>query len=115
VLDRIRRLTLKWNCQGGVDLQVLLHYVKDGAIIDLVDSHEVAHLVLVLYLPDAFTCYHHTSDTVFFILWPSLPKFLAGVEESCHGGAAWLRCRQSGRGQSEALPNPPYGTYVFLP
>ncbi len=61
--------------------------MEDGAIIDIIDTQEVTHMILVLDLPDKLTCHQHTSETAFFSMRPFSPFFFARVEESSHARA----------------------------
>jgi hypothetical protein len=74
-------LTLKGNCWRGVDLEIPREDVEDGAIVDIIDAHEVTHLILVLDPPDTLPCHQHTSETALFSMRPFLPNFFAGMEE----------------------------------
>ncbi len=92
--------------------------MKDCAVVDLGDAHEIAHLVLVLDPPDALASHQHTKETLLVVLWPFLPNFGTEVEEPSHGGARGSNAAEESKsehGGMRPLPNSQYGTYVFLP
>jgi hypothetical protein len=55
--------------------------VEDGAIIDVIEAHEVAHLLFSVDAPHALTHDKDTSETAIVFIWPLLPDLLARVEE----------------------------------
>ena len=87
--------------------------MEDGAIIEIVDVHKIAHLLLLLDLPHALSCHKDTGETVLVIVGPLLPSALSRVEESCHAGFAGVGGLY--HHGIRASPNPWYGIYVFLP
>jgi hypothetical protein len=80
-------LACKGLCRGPVYLEVLLHNVEDGAIVEVVDTNEITHLLLPLDSLCALSCHKDTDETALVNVGPLLPNALARVEESCHAGA----------------------------
>jgi antitoxin (DNA-binding transcriptional repressor) of toxin-antitoxin stability system len=78
-------------CKGlrrcRINLEVLLDDVNKGAIIEIVDANEIAHLLFPLDSPRALSCYKDTGETALAIVQPLLSNALARVEELYHAGA----------------------------
>ena len=100
------------------NLEVLLDDVEDDVFTNIVDAHEVAHLLFSCDAPHALPHHKDTGEMALVVLGPLVPDWLAGVEETSHGradGADTTEERESRHGRNEPSPKPRYGTYVFLP
>ena len=79
----MRCLALK----GSSGLEVMLGNKELCAIINLSNANFVALLVFSSYAPRHLSCHKDTSETALLVVGPSVPDWLAGVEEPSHGGA----------------------------
>ena len=66
---------------------VLLDDVEDGAIIEIFDTNEIAHMLFPVHAPLALSCHKDTGEMALVFVRPLLPNARARVEESCHARA----------------------------
>ena len=100
------------------NLEVLLDDVEDDVFINIVDAHEVAHLLFSCNAPHALPHHKDTGEMALVVVWPLRPNVLARVEETGHSGADGSDSaeeREPRHGGNEPSPKTWYGTYVFLP
>ena len=111
------RLAWKGLRRRHSNLEVLLHNVEDDIFTNIVDAHEVAHLLFSCDAPHALPNHKDTCETTLVVVRPLCPNVLARVEETGHGGANGsdsAKERETRHGRNEPSPKTWYGIYVFL-
>ena len=112
------RLAWKGLLRRLSNLEVLLHNVEDDIFTNIVDAHEVAHLLFSCDAPHALPHHKDTGETALVVVRPLRPNVLARVEETGHSGANSYdsaKEREPRHGGNVPSPKTWYGTYVFLP
>ena len=77
-------LAFEWFRWHDINLEILLHDVKSGVVINLGDANNVARLLLFVDMLVALPYQYHSSQASLFIVRPLLPYLLARVEEPSH-------------------------------